>query len=147
MQGPFDRCRSIIFPSSIMSITSPPRSILQCIYAFRCCFSDFFAAERFSSWSLWSISASGLSSDLISCKATAALCQYLTALKKAQPMSGCARETARVAVKASRHGTVPSTNVVNNSEFSLPLHRFIVGHCPALGPAEVRLERFWLLLF
>ena len=62
-------------------------------------------------------------------------------------MSGCARETAKVAVKASRHGTVPSTNVVNYSEFSLPLHRFIVGHCPALGPAEVRLERFWLLLF
>ena len=29
-------------------------------------------------------------------------------------MSGCARETARVSVKASRHGTVPSTNVVNN---------------------------------
>ena len=27
------------------------------------------------------------------------------------------------------------------------LHWFIVGHCPALGPAEVRLERFWLLLF
>ena len=62
-------------------------------------------------------------------------------------MSGCAMETARVAVKASRHGTVPSTNVVNYSEFSLPLYWFIAGHCPALGPAEVRLERFWLLLF
>ena len=62
-------------------------------------------------------------------------------------MSGCARETARVAVKASRHGTVPSANVVNYSEFFISLQWFIAGHCPALGPAEVRLERFWLLLF
>ena len=27
------------------------------------------------------------------------------------------------------------------------LHWFFARHCPALGPAEVRLERFWLLLF
>ena len=92
MQGPFDRCRSIIFPSSIMSITSPPRSVLLCIYAFRCCFSDFFTAERFSSWSLWSISANGLSSDLISCKATAELCQYLTSLNKKKRSRGWLRE-------------------------------------------------------
>ena len=51
---------------------------------------------------------------------------------------------------------LPSGGGINFSEnggckitdyISLPLHRFIVGHCPALGPAEVRLERFRLLLF